>query len=58
MSNTSTFVVFEHYKLSNCGAVESFVSKAEAEAYIKDRFEHDFSIDYKTTFTIEEVEVE
>ena len=58
MSDTSTFVVYEHYKRSNCGAVESFASKEEAEDYIKDRFEYDHAIDYKTSFTIEEVELD
>lgn len=58
MSDTSTFVVFEHYKRGEGWVVESFASKEEAEDYIRDRFKHDHSMDYKTSFTIKEVEVD
>jgi hypothetical protein len=59
MSDTSTFVVFEHYKHGEGTDVgESFASREEAEAYIKLRFEHDPGVDYKTSFTIQEVEVD
>ncbi len=54
------YVVVEHYKMSRCGEVATFGSKSEAEDFIEGCFSDEAMglFDYKTTFTIEEMEDE
>jgi len=48
--------VVEHYKGERLGAIDTFDTREEAEKRINSLFATEGVFDYKTTFSIEEVE--